>query len=185
MLHERLKTETATQHRDAERGLKFDQSMSSKEGYLKLLQAFYGFYVPIEDQLSRYEMDFADFGIHLKERMKKNLLVNDMKSLGFGNVSSLPLDTSVKINNFHDAVGVFYVLEGSTMGGQIIAKRLKENGIITHEPCFHFPYGQKTMPMWMAFKEVLIKMDGKNDDATVAAAKNTFDALGKWFQAHV
>ena len=63
---------------------------------------------------------------------------------------------SLEFDNEHEALGAMYVIEGSTLGGNVIAKQLsKIEGF--EEVTFNFfgCYQENTGPMWKNFKEVL------------------------------
>jgi heme oxygenase len=181
MLHERLKTETAASHKDTEKTLHFEKTISSKESYLKLLKGFYGFYQPVEKELLKFKSEFEALGLHILPRLKESLLLQDMKTLGLTDPSKLEVCYALPgIQTLASAMGVLYVLEGSTMGGQIISKKLKEAHILETEKSFHNPYGKETMPMWMGFKAGLDKINAQDEDEVVKAAKETFTRLGAW-----
>ncbi len=181
MLHERLKVETAASHKDTEKTLHFEKTISSKESYLKLLKGFYGFYLPVEKDLLKFGGEFEAMGIQIRQRLKSDLLTQDMRSLGLNETSAIKVCPSIpRISSLASAMGVLYVLEGSTMGGQIISKKLREALILETDKSFHNPYGKETMPMWMGFKGALDKVKANEEDDVVEAAKATFKCLGVW-----
>lgn len=81
----------------------------------------------------------------------------------------------------HDLLGVFYVLEGSTNGGTIIAKGLKSTFGWADERGTRFtnPHGPLTRPRWVEFKTALdgLALAEPSQDAIVGAAKGTFAAV--------
>jgi heme oxygenase (biliverdin-IX-beta and delta-forming) len=54
-----------------------------------------------------------------------------------------------------EALGAMYVLEGSTLGGKIILKTLRSQGVSTDELHFLDPYGNDASALWRAFLRVL------------------------------
>lgn len=50
-----------------------------------------------------------------------------------------------------DALGMLYVVEGATLGGNIILKRLRDNGANRPEFAFLHPYGSQSGLMWKRF----------------------------------
>ena len=69
-----------------------------------------------------------------------------------------------------------YVTEGATLGGNVIARRLKETPHLSDQP-FHFytVYGEKTRERWLAFKEILDTRVGPEDfEVCIAKANETF-----------
>ena len=54
-----------------------------------------------------------------------------------------------------EALGVLYVLEGSTLGGRVILRELETKGIMDPELSFLDPYGRIAGHMWRALLAVL------------------------------
>lgn len=54
-----------------------------------------------------------------------------------------------------EALGSFYVVEGSTLGGRIILRELRARGVTEPELSFLDPYGAATGQMWRSLLEVL------------------------------
>ena len=84
------------------------------------------------------------------------------------------------------ALGCLYVLEGATLGGQIISRQLEERLAIDagHGGRFFASYGAAVGEMWQAFGEILVAHARGLEcgDAIVASGCATFDAFGRWFQ---
>lgn len=181
MISERLKTETLSEHKEVEKALRFERSMASSENYKKLLQAFYAFYSPVESTLVSFSGELRSVGLDLDHRWKVPLLKKDLQTLGMSAEEIDQLDLCKKtppLNTLAQALGVIYVLEGSTLGGQVITKMLKEKKILPHEEsCFHNPYGKETMPMWLHFKSILNRSRQEDHDAIVVSAKATFECM--------
>jgi heme oxygenase (biliverdin-IX-beta and delta-forming) len=83
------------------------------------------------------------------------------------------------------AVGSAYVLEGATLGGQVITRAL--GGIPwapEHGFAYFNPYGAATGPMWRAFKawaDDLLTPD--EHDAAAEGAERTFALLEQWLSS--
>jgi len=79
---------------------------------------------------------------------------------------------SPDIKNPGDLVGTLYVVEGSTLGGQLIAKHLAKNLGITPETGGRFfgGYGENTVNFWTDFLDFAADID--QDDALCLSAKN-------------
>jgi heme oxygenase len=54
-----------------------------------------------------------------------------------------------------EALGVMYVLEGSTLGGKVILKTLRSRGVSTDELHFLDPYGKHAGALWRTFLSIL------------------------------
>jgi heme oxygenase len=68
-----------------------------------------------------------------------------------------------------EALGMLYVLEGSTLGGRFILRALTERGIADSDLAFLDPYGDRTGARWRSFLAVLGREVG-DDEPLVAKA---------------
>ncbi len=72
-----------------------------------------------------------------------------------------------------------YVLEGSTLGGQVIARQLAVAGIDGRS--FFASRAERTGPLWKQFTQLLEAAAAAEDaDAIVASAILTFQTLAAW-----
>lgn len=81
------------------------------------------------------------------------MIEKDLASLALENQTA---SHDFELANEHEALGAMYVIEGSTLGGNVIAKQLsKTEGF--DEVTFNFfgCYQENTGLMWKNFKEVL------------------------------
>jgi len=87
------------------------------------------------------------------------------------------------IDSISRAIGVLYVIEGSTLGGQIIASMLKKQipSLNNNELSYFLSYGEKTMSMWSSFKNNYdIILSTIDENSVVEGAKETFEKLEMW-----
>ena len=183
MISEALKLKTRNDHDDLEGGFNLKDFTSSSYKLVSVLKAFYGFYIPVEVELKKFESEFKSAGINLEERLKSHLLENDLEDQGISanSFSHIPRATEIpQIKSLSDAFAVLYVLEGSTMGGQIISKELAKSDLSS---IYFNPYKEKTMPMWMQFKNALNQLPESEEDQMVQTARSTFSSLGKWLRS--
>ncbi len=79
-----------------------------------------------------------------------------------------------------------YVLEGSTLGGQIISKMISQAlpGKADHALTFYAGYGEQTMPMWNSFKTALNEQvqSPADQQELVHAANETFLKFSRWVE---
>ncbi len=121
----------------------------------------------------------------LEERRKKTSLEEDMAFLKFSkNKNNQPLgDTSGFSTAF--AMGIFYVLEGSTLGGRVILKNISETlGYDAENGASYFSgYGGQTGSRWKNFLHVLQAYAENNDceDEIIAGADFAFNAIHRHF----
>ncbi len=88
------------------------------------------------------------------------------------------------ISSRPEILGAAYVLEGSTLGGQIIARHLEET-LGLRDGCgyrYFRSYGPDVGAQWKAFRaELLRASSATNDPVIVRAARETFEILHRWF----
>lgn len=186
MLSEYLKEHSRKDHDSIESKVDLVKLATNPNHYLNLLKAFLGYYTNIEKAFLNFEAEFSALNINIVERLKKNLLITDIKHFGVTDeeIIHLPISKDVpEIKNIHEAMGVLYVLEGSTMGGQIIFKQLLKAEIISPESSggnFFKPYGSATMPMWMSFKDSLNKLSTDKNEIVLQKARETFNTMEAW-----
>lgn len=183
-----LKEATKQQHDHLEGVVDVMNKMFSAGDYKSLLLKFYSFYAAIEPKIS--ENNLSEVGIDFDARRKTALLEKDLKHLGAFdqiNVTQSPkiqdIDTPAK------AFGAMYVLEGATLGGQVIKRHLKEHLGISPESggAFFTSYGENVGPMWKEFGAAITKFNEANPettDETIAAAKETFSNFANSFQTN-
>lgn len=152
------------------------------------MQAYYGFYLPLESALLDSGSIPVDFD--LAPRLKAQTLLNDLQALGLTaeTIARLPLCQSLPvIDSSATCLGVLYVLEGATLGGQIlrreIASRLRLNA--DNGAAFLDIYGAATGRRWRDFIEYLgsRSLDAGEREAVVAAAQTTFSCFERWLES--
>lgn len=84
------------------------------------------------------------------------------------------------------AFGALYVMEGSTLGGTIIAKRVREELDLQEEGVKFFSgYKNDTGRRWKFFKDKLTEYSvsrPQEEDTVIASACDTFEKLSRWFK---
>ena len=177
----RLKQETASLHEQLERHVDVLARLKNVAAYRDLLLAFYGFYEPLERQLG--EVDWPA-GIDWQQRRKIAMLESDLKLLAADRSSAAVCADLPAIANQAAALGCLYVLEGATLGGQIIERELNQHLQITSQTggAFFNSYGDRVGEMWGAFRQAILAFANSNEreDAIVAAAKGTFEKFDAW-----
>ncbi len=188
MILAKLKEATRSQHENLENTVDVMSKIFSPQDYKTLLTKFYRFYAAIEPKVAENDLEKADF--NFSERRKTPLLEKDLQALGILESvrkdvklwQNLPaLDTKAK------AFGSVYVMEGATLGGQVIMRHLKQHLEITPENggAFFNSYGERVGPMWKSFGAAITDFAEKNndDETIVGAARETFDSFAKCFAA--
>lgn len=179
-----LKIATKTNHSSVEKVLVQKlKNLSSQEEYANLLFQLYGFYFELEKKVHSI-IDNTLLPDMSKRVHVANLhtdLVNLNHSAAITTVNNYP-DT---ISSISEAIGVLYVIEGSTLGGQFIAGMLKKQlPTLTDSQINYFlSYGENTMKMWKQFKTAIENTTVVlNEESALNAAQNTFKALENWLQ---
>lgn len=178
MLSTILKEQTFEAHRALENILiPHLKAIKTTEDYVKILKWFYHFYAPLEKQIldnlpSELIADYL-------QRRKSELLVNDIQSLTGEVYSPSSFHTSARsVNNVAEALGVMYVLEGSTLGGNVISKLIMKSLSTSNKAnlTFFIGYGNETFAMWEKFKTILnsYPLDNVQKGIVVNSANQTF-----------
>ena len=143
----------------------------------RFLAKMYGFIQPYEAQLQAHAAAFGPEW-QLDQRYRAPLILKDLPLLGHPGTPPLcpalpPLGTRPQL------LGAMYVLEGSTLGGQVIARQLDKAGIMAH--AFFTGRAERTGPLWKAFCQLLTDAAAPEDQpAIVASAILTFQTLSAW-----
>lgn len=191
MLSEHLKKHSRPDHDSIENSIDLLSFSKDLNKYTNLIEAFYGYYFNLENSLKNFELEFKEVGINLEERAKLALLDQDLKNLGLTSlqISQLPICNELpQLDTFPQAMGVLYVLEGSTLGGQIISKQLAKSQILIdgeNRASFFISYGPSTMPMWLSFKKSLDTLSEDKTEEVLIAAKKTFSTMECWLRGQL
>ncbi|MBA2709832.1 MAG: biliverdin-producing heme oxygenase [Tatlockia sp.] len=82
-------------------------------------------------------------------------------------------------------MGYLYVIEGATLGGQIIIKMIETQLQLTKNlgGRFFYGYGDKTKVMWDKFCINLNEIDSiEQQNIIITSANDTFKKLHKWLE---
>ncbi len=182
-----LKATTSSRHAALERRLPLLDANLSHATYRHFVQRLFGFYDPLETQLLALPWWDA-VGIDYAPRHKTPRLRHDLKVLGDTEttIAALPrCERLPPLTNQAQLWGCLYVIEGATLGGQIIIKNLNAHlGLTaTSGASFFAGYGAQTGARWKAFCAA-VPREG-NDcpggrDAMLHNANLTFDLFSEW-----
>ncbi|MEN3942817.1 biliverdin-producing heme oxygenase [Prosthecobacter sp. SYSU 5D2] len=183
-----LKTKTAEKHLALEAQMDITRHFKTRDDYRHLLERFYTLYAPLEARLAE-AVDWQQAGFDFDDRRKTPWLVEDLAHLGAEPQEGLDLaecQTLPQVSGLANAIGCLYVLEGSTLGGQVISRLLQQHLPITLENGGRFfaGYGAKTLPNWRLFgewAEACSTRDPAIEPLAAAAAQSTFDTFARWF----
>ncbi len=187
MLRDELRMYTRSHHERIERVLDLPGSIRHEADYVRLLSSLFGFYMPYEARLRFHGARLRALNLEVDARLKAHRLIEDMQTCGLGKreISGLPLCLRVpQLPTWQHALGSMYVLEGSTLGSQIIARALGTRLRLNPDAQMNFllSYGTRTGAMWRSFVESLnsIELSAPEQSDVLAAAAETFEAMESW-----
>lgn len=174
-LRQRLRTETATAHKDLENLLDIMSPSLTAERYTKVLESFARLHSSFEERLTELRtLPFVDE--YLRERRKLPWLAADLAACALAPASEHEAPDLSWIENETDLLGALYVIEGSTLGGQVVSRHLKTIPAITSTRYFE-SYGPDTGRQWQKFVSLLGARPTAEHDAIIAAADRMFRTI--------
>mgnify|MGYP004531896123 CR=1 FL=1 len=174
---QRLRSQTQPYHEALEQN-EFNQALTA--GTLtpaateRFLGKLYGFLLPYEARLRHHDFG-PEWQLELRQRahfIREDLPAADQLPLC---PAMPPLDTRAQV------LGALYVLEGSTLGGQVITRQLAKAGISQRR--YFSGHAERTGPLWKSFCQLLAAdaTDEKQAEI-VASAIRTFQLLHAWIE---
>ena len=187
MAFEELKRGTQDLHRRLEQAVDIESACSDLRTYRDLLSRLLGYYEPMEDELSRVSWDLA--GLDFAARRKTAWLHHDLAFLGITQAEQAELPRCSELprpGSMAAALGAMYVLEGATLGGQIIV-RLINKSLGLAPPLgagFYAGYGLHNGSMWLSFKAVTLRhLESRASiEEAVHTARETFTTYEAWLR---
>ncbi len=182
-----LKTSTHPVHRELEQLVLFKKIMTHEitlEEYKQLICYFYGFIYPCEQKILSQHQEL------LLGREKTPLLYSDLVALKC-KIEKITLFSppSTTFNTTADIFGYLYVMEGATLGGQVMLKSLMKNPQLPPDLATHYfnTYGKQTNEKWHVFTQLLKnKMSHQHEQQTaILSAMRTFTSLHQWLQMSI
>jgi len=187
----RLKRETQPSHASLERRVDIVNRVRTPSEYRTLLETFYGLYQPLESEIARSVPQIAPWLPDIGNRWRTPSLKADLRVLGNVRPETLPLASVPSFHSLSDGplsniFGCLYVLEGSTLGGQIISRQIGSHLDFTPENgCSFFAcHGAETGNMWRKFShaiEAYAATYPEDGVIMIRAAQDTFGAFANWF----
>jgi len=181
----RLRNATETLHRKIEKDLDLLRPSFTLGQYVALLGRFWGFHQPWESEMDALlELELPGF---FAPRKKLENIEADLRFLGFESEDLLHIPVCGKLpplKRIGSALGSLYVIEGSSLGGRILARHFGGHlGIAPDAGCRFFSgYGERTGEMWSAFRELMAGRPPAEDEEMLEASVATFELLGRWLE---
>lgn len=183
----RLREATRAGHDQVERELRLLDGSLTPHRYQEVLGRFYGYYAVLEPALDAWHE--REGLLDWPARRKLHLLAADLRELGMGEPDTRALPRypeAPAIGSSAEALGTLYVVEGATLGGAVIARRLRGEGFPPSALGFFTCYGSDVGARWRQWSEVTtawVGDDRRRSDAVVDAARTVFAQLGGWLAA--
>lgn len=121
----------------------------------------------------------------MEERNKTILIENDLKGLGHSKSGYKTLFENVQDYSNAFKLGIFYVIEGSSLGGRVILKNI--SAVLgydeTNGASYFSGYGNQTGSHWKSFLSTLVQYEDENnaEDEIIAGADFAFRTIAKHF----
>jgi heme oxygenase len=155
------------------------------ERYRRVLETFYGFYVPVEIDMTRLAATEPPLGFPLRTRAQ--MIERDLLVLGLSpaELAALPLCSDrPALSCVEDLAGCLYVLEGACLGGQVLTPLLHRRLGVAKDSgaAFFAGDGEFTLPRWTIVAAWLdgLPRAGASAPKIISAATATFDAFARW-----
>jgi len=178
----RLRRETAADHEAVEGAVPLMQPGLDVAEYVSCLRRMHGVVAAWEERAGEAAPEWL--GLMLTARRRAGMLESDLACFGAakddGSRAAIP-----EITDLPSLLGAMYVMEGSTLGGQLIARHVAttlqlEDG---RGNAFFRGHGEQTGRMWKEFCEVMkVRVSEDESEAVVVAAKAMFRTFGEWMQ---
>ena len=184
MLHIRLKEHTKSQHAALEKTfLNRVRKISNESEYAGFLDLLFAFHAGLEDLL-HVHIDHARVPDFL-DRRRSLFLHDDFASLGQSSPSHGVCEELPEVSSHYAALGALYVLEGSTLGGKIVAGIIGRQLGLDRGFRFFNGYGDSTNKMWESFKGYLDAPFTQDEEMEILnAAENTFTSFNRLLSKH-
>lgn len=178
-----LRSKTHASHTQLEQ-LPVSLSLISKDvnlqQYCNYLKSMYQVIYDTEQNIFPFLKDTIP---DLEKRKKAHLLERDLNFLGRNNngVRNFPLTCKIDTITLPYALGIIYVIEGSTLGGRVILKNIQRVlGFTEEEGASYFAgYKSETSSLWRKFLDVLTEFEAahNSEKAIISGADFAFSAI--------
>jgi heme oxygenase len=179
-----LRIATAVQHKRLEARLPLTHPQLDQATYKRIIEAYYSFHAPLQRRIEGF---LGAEGAN-PQRQKIPALLKDLHALGLTaeQIAALPLCCELPTLDSHARLlGVMYVMEGATLGGQVLRRIIADRLAIGPDNGGEFldVYGRDTGRLWKDFLKELAASDHPDyNQQTVDAACATFACFEGWLE---
>jgi heme oxygenase (biliverdin-IX-beta and delta-forming) len=159
-----LRASTATHHQGLENDLQIQKRLSEAGTRGPLIAGYLAFYQETELALRPHLADMPDLAFFSRFHSRQVPGEAEFSRRG----TFLASQVFPAIGTMAEALGAFYVVEGSSLGGKTILKALRSQGVSTDNLDFLDPYGSESGVHWRTFLNVLERETGHDQSTTNA-----------------
>lgn len=176
-----LRTATAARHRKVEQRIDVRRAFASPAAYRELLERLLGFHAPLEARLTG-DGDLIPEGLRpLPPRSAR--LAADIAALG-GEPRAIVRTAALPALSGGRVLGVLYVVEGSALGGAVLARLAQRRlGFDANSGASFFigDAGAGMQTRWSTLLELVEEAGARHAlDPVIEGACDTFDLLDAW-----
>ncbi|WP_433973049.1 biliverdin-producing heme oxygenase [Tunturiibacter lichenicola] len=177
---ERLRLETSAAHNSVEQAIPLmGREFTSKE-YISCLRRIQGIVGTWEQVAVNSPIGWVRELV--VERQRCHLLDQDLRFFGISEINSerpvLP-----RMNDEASLLGTMYVMEGSKLGGKLIARHVQNTLELTsgNGTAFFRDHGRQTGLLWKQFCDILrVRVTDPESGQVIESAKEMFRVFGSW-----
>lgn len=167
--HEKLRSATAEAHERVENRARVIERLADAAERPALMAAFYALHAEVEAAAEPWLGDHPE--LDFEGRRRTPMLRESLDALG---LAAPALTGAVTATSAAEAMGLLYVVEGATLGGKVIRKRLSARGGDLAGLAFLDPYGEAVSERWRTFLDVLDGVGEADSEAAVSGALQGF-----------
>jgi heme oxygenase len=179
---QKLRQETKADHHNVEGAIPLMHQGLSTAEYVQCLQRIYGVVAAWEERAAAIAPEWLQPA--LLARQRRPLLESDLAWFGVAERDDRR-PTLPEMHSLPSLFGTMYVIEGSTLGGQFIARHVEAALHLSEGQgnSYFRGHGSQTGPLWKEFSEMLkLRIPDEQTDAVVVSAKAMFSTFGMWMQ---
>jgi heme oxygenase (biliverdin-IX-beta and delta-forming) len=159
-----LRASTATHHQGLENDPQIQKRLSEAGTRGPLVAGYLAFYQETELALMQHLADTPDLAFFSRFHSRQIPGEAELSRRGTF-LASLVFPA---IGTMAEALGAFFVVEGSSLGGKTILMALRSQGVSKDDLDFLDPYGSESGVRWRTFLNVLERETGHDQSATDA-----------------
>jgi len=173
-----IRSRTRPLHAQLESSFDLSASLASIPVYRDLLARYLSIYKPFEAVLAEESVETLAL-ISWPQRSRVAQLERDLAALG-GQAAVIPAPRLPKLDDLSSLLGALYVVEGSSLGGQIIYRQIQQQLHLnaTSGAAFFYGDGDGTGSSWKRFTSIL-EENITEPERAADAAEAMFLAFGQ------